>query len=261
MEGKEVIVKKVKKVGHGGHHGGSWKVAYADFVTAMMAFFLLMWLVTAKKLQNKPEDLKAIETYFKEYNALKGEKDIKQKIDKVMQAVNIVADTKNIKSGEVIKLIDSGSEQGRQLLDAVRNEIQIRLSDVSDQVLVDTFDGAIRIQLVDKDGNPMFPAGSAELTPVAKKILAVIGEKIISSGVKIAIEGHTDAYSTSSSVKTNWEISTERASAARIELERDGLDPSRLLKVTGYADTMPLNAQDPYDPRNRRINILLYYTK
>ncbi len=255
MERQGVVIKKVKKGEHGGHHGGSWKVAYADFVTAMMAFFLLMWLVTAKNLQDKA----GIATYFKDYDITKGEKDIKDKIKKEIDKINIMFESKD-KDAVPIKInILNNSETAKKVLSEWRNEMQSKLDDVSDQVLIDvTEDGAIRIQLVDKEGLPMFAAGSAELTPLAKKIIGVIWEKIKIEGVKIAIEGHTDAHQYSASGKTNWELSTERASSARRELERLGLLPNHLLSVSGLADTHPIS-KDPYSPINRRISLLLYY--
>jgi chemotaxis protein MotB len=191
MEGKEVIVKKVKKGGHEGHHGGAWKVAYADFVTAMMAFFLLMWLVTAMK----QKDLAGIAVYFREYDVTKGEQDIKKKIDAAVQKIELVNQgNAQVSTPQQVQLVDVDSQKGEAIMQALRSDIQIRLAQVADQILIDVYEGAVRIQLVDKDGTPLFPAGSAQLTPVAKQILAVLAEKVIQSGVKIAIEGHTDAH-------------------------------------------------------------------
>jgi chemotaxis protein MotB len=257
MEGEKVIVKKVRRGGHeGGHHGGSWKVAYADFVTAMMAFFLLMWLLTSLKAKQKME----MATYFNEYNALKGKKDIQQKIDMKMKAILDPKKAEGQGKGD-LGIIDSGlTVQRDQLMQAMKSEIELRLKEVQDQVLVDvTPDGAVRIQLVDVEGNPMFPSGSPVLTPVAKQILGVICERIRNADVRIAIEGHTDAFAYASGGLTNWELSTQRASAARKELEADGYSPDRLLRVTGLAATQPLVGDNPFDPRNRRISILVYY--
>jgi chemotaxis protein MotB len=257
MEGEKVIVKKVRRGGeHGGHHGGSWKVAYADFVTAMMAFFLLMWLLTSLKAKQKME----MATYFKEYNALKGKKDIEQKIDLKMKAIMEAVKPDGQGRGD-LGVLDSGiTVQRDEFMKVMKNEIEVRLSDVQGQVLVDiTPDGAVRIQLVDVEGSPMFTSGSAEPTAVARKILGVIAERIRNADVKIAIEGHTDAYAYSSAGLTNWELSTQRASAARRELETDGYSPDRLLRVTGLAATQPLVGDNPFDPRNRRISILVYY--
>ncbi|MCX6580609.1 MAG: OmpA family protein [Candidatus Aminicenantes bacterium] len=258
MEKQNIIIKKVKK-----HRprawrpqGGTWKVAYADFVTAMMALFLLMWINSAKN----PGEKAGIAEYFKEYNVTKGEADIKQKIDTAIKKLNIVVNRSDKDALNVRAVFfDKNSAAAKKIVGDWQNQVQLKLSDVSNQVLIDsTDDGAVTIQLVDNEGVPMFPAGSSDLTPVAKKILAVIWEKIKKEDVKIAIEGHTDAYQYSASGKTNWELSTERASAARKELERLGFLPANLVRVTGLADTRPISG-DRFSPSNRRISLLLYY--
>lgn len=255
MEGEKVIIKKVKSGGHEGSHGGSWKVAYADFVTAMMAFFLLMWLLGALKPQQKV----GVATYMKQYNVMKGTSAIKEKIDK---EIKLIFDQEGKGAKGEMGIVDtglSGTGAGERLMKAVKAEIEMKLSDVQNQVLVDSVDNTVRVQLVDAEGNLMFPSGSAELTPTAKKILQVIADKLKDSAVKIAIEGHTDAYRYNTGGLTNWELSTMRASAARRELELNGFNPDHLVKVAGYADTVPLVGDNPFDPRNRRISLLLYY--
>ncbi len=254
MEGEKVtIIKKIKKGGHGGHHGGQWKVAYADFVTAMMAFFLLMWILVAMK--DKPEVKEGIAEYFKEYDVTKGEKDIKEKIER---RIRIVFGDK-AGGGEGILQGGSGIQEEQALMKVLKSDIETNLSEIKDQVLIDIFEGAVRVQLVDLEGSQMFPSGSAELTPVARKILQNIAEKLKGSQTKIAIEGHTDAYIYTAQGLTNWELSTMRASAARQELEKLGISAERIIKVSGYAATMPLIGDNPYDARNRRISILIYY--
>lgn len=257
MEKQVVTVKKVKKgKGHGGHHGGSWKVAYADFVTAMMAFFLLMWLVTAKKMEEKV----GMAEYFKEYDVTQGEAAVKKKIDEKIKKFKLMMD-QNAKDATPIKLIlENNSQAAQQIMAEWKKEIQAKLNDVSDQIDIEVMpDGAINIQLVDNEGDFMFAPGSTELSPLAKKILGVIWEKIKLEGVRIAIEGHTDAHQYSANGKTNWELSTERASSARKELERLGFLPSNLIRVSGFADTKPIS-KDPFSPSNRRISLLLYYS-
>ena len=125
--------------------------------------------------------------------------------------------------------------------------------------MVDVFEGGVRIEIVDKEGNPMFPLGGTEMSPTARKILQVVTENLKVSDSRIAIEGHTDARVIASNRYSNWELSTERASAARKEIERFGLNPNRLLRVAGYAATEPLVKENPLDSRNRRISILLFY--
>jgi chemotaxis protein MotB len=248
---KNIIIKKVKKAGHGGHHGGSWKVAYADFVTAMMAFFLLLWLISMVA----PEKRAKLSAYFKSFSLFdKG--GTSMMLDR---PGGVTGD-----SGGSFSNIDK--ELGKEATDTfvpegVKNKlkeaIESSLADVKDQILVDVFEGGVRIQLTDKEGKLMFPLGGPELTPEAKRILKVITENVNNTNSKLAIEGHTDALSYSSNRYTNWELSTDRASAARKELEHNGLNPDRINRVAGYAATDPLIHDSPNDPRNRRISIIL----
>ncbi|HLP60402.1 MAG TPA: flagellar motor protein MotB [Candidatus Deferrimicrobium sp.] len=258
MERQSVNIKKIKKIKDHGwkYHSGTWKVAYADFVTAMMAFFLLMWILAAKN----PQDKAGIAEYFKEYDITKGQAHIKEKIDMAVKRLNIVVDKSDKEALNARAIfLDKNSEAAGKIVRDWKNQIQLKLIEVANQVWVDSADdGAIMIQLVDSDGLLMFPAGSSELTPVAKKILAVIWDKIKAEDVKIAIEGHTDAHQYTANGKTNWELSTERASAARKELERLGFLPGNLLRVSGLAATRPIS-DDIYSPINRRISLLLYY--
>jgi chemotaxis protein MotB len=238
-EKKTVIIKKIKKELHEGSHGGSWKVAYADFVTAMMAFFLLLWLITMVS----PEKRARIAHYFKYFSIF--EKSGTSFMEKQSAVFNKVGDT-----------IGMNAEEFKEM---IKKAIENKLADIKDQVLVDIFEGGVRIQLVDKEGRPMFELGSSQPTPLAKRILKVITENIKTIPNKVAIEGHTDALAYKSSAYTNWELSTERALTARKEMEKYGLPPERISKVAGYADTIPLIKENPIDPRNRRISILLLF--
>jgi chemotaxis protein MotB len=248
---KNVIIKVVKKKVVGGHHGGSWKVAYADFVTAMMAFFLLMWLITMVA----PERRARVATYFKHFSIFeKSGSSFMEKNEAIL----------NESGGEITIPKEFFHAPGKgitpqELHEKLRQETENRLAEVKDQVMVEVFDGGVRIQLVDKTGQPVFPLGKSSLTPVGRKMLEVVADGIKDVPNKIAIEGHTDALTYSSSRYTNWELSTERASAARKELETFGVDPDRLAQVSGYAATQPLIRENPNDPRNRRISIIIQY--
>ncbi|MGZ8450006.1 MAG: flagellar motor protein MotB [Candidatus Deferrimicrobiaceae bacterium] len=250
---QSVIIKHVKKKVEGGAHGGSWKVAYADFVTAMMAFFLLMWLITMVA----PEKRISVASYFKHFTIYE-KSGSSLTMDK---NVAIVSET----GGEIS--VPSEFTKGmkkevtrEELKEQLRSTMEQQLADVKDQVIVEVFEGGVRIQLIDKEGRQIFLLGSAEPTPIARKIFKVIAGSIKDVPNKIAIEGHTDALTYSSSRYTNWELSTERASAARKELEGNGLDPERLARVSGFAATEPLIKGNPSDPRNRRISIILQYS-
>lgn len=253
---KNIIIRKVKKAGHGGHHGGSWKVAYADFVTAMMAFFLLLWLLSMTSAEKRAR----VSTYFKTFNIFE-----KAGTSMMLDAPGGAVGDSGGSFGKMDKNMEKGASDTPQthtaetFKDKLKGEIESKLGDVKDQVLVDVFEGGVRIQLTDKEGKLMFPLGGSELSPAAKLILKVITENIKDNENRIAIEGHTDALSYSSNRYTNWELSTERASVARRELEKNGLNPDRLSRVAGYAASEPLIKENPSDPRNRRISIILLY--
>ncbi|MCI4624448.1 MAG: OmpA family protein [Candidatus Magnetoovum sp. WYHC-5] len=252
MKGQNIIIKKRKKQAHQGGHGGSWKVAYADFVTAMMAFFLLMWLVT----MTSPKKKLSLKNYFQNVTVFE-QMGISFMDYGAAPFDNTITDTEDIidlpRGGTAFALAKE------MIKEKFVKEIEKKLSDVKDQVLVDVFEEGVRIQIVDKEGKPMFPVGSSELTEKARSIIKVIGEGINDlTDAKIAVEGHTDALKYAGKQYTNWELSTSRASAARLELEKNGIMPNNIKKVSGYADTEPLVKENPLDPRNRRISILIY---
>lgn len=252
MKQDKIIIKKVKKVVGGGHHGGEWKVAYADFITAMMAFFLLMWLIAILS----PEKKEHMAQYFKDFSFFQ------QGGAGFMDANSgITSGSASTPNNVTSELPRGGPNQltREELRDQLKKEIETKMTQVKDQILVDIFEGGVRIQIIDKEGQPMFALGSPELTPTAKGIIKVITKTIAGLDNNVAIEGHTDSLNYASSHYTNWELSTERASAARKELENDGLNPNRLIRVAGYADKEPLFRDTPTDPRNRRISIILLY--
>jgi chemotaxis protein MotB len=247
-----IIIKKIKKISGGGGHGGSWKVAYADFVTAMMAFFLLLWLLSMVSQEKRIR----LTTYFKHFSIFQqsGTSFMEKSSDMLKEAgesaTQIPKDTQNKAMSNM---------KPEEFKDAIKKAVQEKLDDIKDQILVDIFEGGVRIQLVDKQGKPMFELGSSQPTPLAIRILQVIGDNIKNLPNPASVEGHTDSLAFKSSSYGNWELSTERALAARKELETQGLSASRLTRVAGYADTVPLIKEDPEDPRNRRISIILFF--
>ena len=255
MKGAKVIIKKVRKRGHeGGHGGSSWKVAYADFVTAMMAFFLMLWLLAMVSDEKRAR----LEEYFKHFALF--DQTGKSVMEGQVQLISVGSSAAPNLATDTDTQFDKPEGMSKEeLMEKLKLDIEERLADVKDQVMVDIFEGGVRIQLVDKEGKPMFALGSANPTPQAKKILAVITDNVKEVDHRIAIEGHTDALTYSTSKYTNWELSTERASSARKELEINGMSPDRLTRVAGYAATDPLINDDPTDPRNRRISIMLLF--
>jgi chemotaxis protein MotB len=252
---RKVIIKKVKKRHGEGHHGGSWKVAYADFVTAMMAFFLLLWLLSMVSTEKRA----VMAEYFKNFSIFK-------ESGKTFQPGSAFVITDHIKKAELKPeniamslrkaIRGKGQGQGGQAK-AAAGQATGEAEGLMDQVRVDAVEGGVRIQIVDKEGSPMFQLGGAEPTEKCREILAAVAEAVREQDAKIAIEGHTDAAPFRGDQITNWELSTSRASAARRMLESNGTDPLRVARVVGYADTDLLVKENPKDPQNRRISIIL----
>jgi chemotaxis protein MotB len=233
-------VKKVKS--HGGHHGGAWKVAYADFVTAMMALFLVLWLVSQADMKLK----QAIAAYFRSpgvFDTMQG--------GILSQAKKVSKEPDNLTSKDDEQAL-FGVAQALQQQFATRPEFER----YKDQVQIAVTDEGLKIQLIDKADRVSFPSGSAELTAEAKAILTEIAVGICSLPNKINIGGHTDSrVFAAENGYTNWELSADRANAARRVLEAGCVKPDQIRRIVGFADTDPLVPNDPYSPANRRISI------
>ena len=252
----KIIIKRVKKVTGGGAHGGSWKVAYADFVTAMMAFFLLLWLLSMVSTEKRAR----MATYFKSFSIF--EKSGSSFMDKSSDLFSETGQSyKHVKrEGAQLSTMPSMPTMNAETFkESIKETIEVKLGDIKDQIMVDVFEGGVRIQLVDKAGKPMFDVGSSEPTGLAARIMQVLGEQIKGLPNPVSVEGHTDSLAFRSSTRGNWELSTERALAAKKQLEGFGMNPNRLTRVAGYADTVPFVKEDPEDPRNRRISIILLF--
>lgn len=245
-----VIVKKVNK--GGGHHGGAWKVAYADFVTAMMALFIVLWIL------NSSDDVKqAVAGYFK---------------DPVGFTSGGSGSPININSGipmpdEKILREKEFKETQRKKFEKMREEIieQISknhgLSSLVDQVKFEFTDEGLRIEMIDSTNEVFFKLSSARLNPEASTILEKVGGEIGKLNNKVAIEGHTDIrpFNSGSLEYTNYELSTDRANTARRSLIRGGLNESQIDEVRGYAANRLRNVKDPFSVVNRRISIIIKY--
>jgi chemotaxis protein MotB len=248
----KVIIRRVKKKSHEGGHGGSWKVAYADFVTAMMAFFLLLWLLSMVA----PEKRIAMSEYFTNFSVLKDQPQ-QSGSNSLFDKSAGVLDIGKTMTKETNRMKTEIKTSPEELAKIMRVAIEDKLQSMKNQVYIDTTKEGLRIQIVDNEGSEIFRSGSDEPTDKARRIIALVSENIREKPNRIVIEGHTDSTPFKSAQKTNWELSTSRASAARRELENNGIEPSRIAKVVGYADQDPLIKEDPRDLRNRRISILV----
>lgn len=249
MTGKAqpVIIVKKKKGGHGGHHGGAWKVAYADFVTAMMAFFLVMWLV------NQSQDVKAsVGGYFRDPGVFDSQGG--QGVLPGGRGVDPAAS-----NGPATDV-----ESARQVLEHAAEEIRVRLAEVPtleslrDQIELSVTPEGLRIDLVDADESSFFDSGSAALRGVGGEILAVIAQVLAQLPNDVVLEGYTDSrpYSRADGY-TNWELSADRANAARRVLQAGGLPTEHVAGVIGHADRVLRLPSQPFDARNRRVSILV----
>ncbi len=268
-----IIIKRVKRGGHGAH-GGAWKIAYADFVTAMMAFFLLMWLLGS----TTEGDKKGIADYFgtplkvallssgsgagDAAHIIKGGgQDLTRTTGQVkrgdMQAPRDTINVHALKAeqirAEAARLQDLQRKVERMI------EGNAKLAGMSSQILLDMTQDGLRIQIVDQDRRPMFASGSAVVEPTMRELLREIGGILTEVPNRLTLEGHTDALPFGSGERgySNWELSADRANASRRELSAGGLADERVLRVQGLAASNPYDAKDPAAPTNRRISIIV----
>lgn len=257
-----IVIKRIKKGGHG-HHGGAWKIAYADFVTAMMAFFLLMWLLSSAS----ENDLKGISEYFQTplKVALSGGSGVG---DRTAPVPGGGMDLSR-KDGQVNRKADSGRRRRQQeeALLALQKRLEesiIRipaLEALRDQIRMEMTVDGLSIQIVDASRKPLFASGrSTVLSPAMRELLHTVGKMLNEVDNSISLSGHTDATPYAAGAAggySNWELSTERANSSRRELVMGGLDATKVLRVQGLGPVVPLDRDNPRDPMNRRIAIVV----
>ena len=268
-----IIIKRVKKGGHAAH-GGAWKIAYADFVTAMMAFFLLMWLLGS----TTEGDKKGIADYFASplkvamLSSGSGAGDAAHVVKGGGQ--DLTRQTGQVKRGEVqperntlnfkaLKAEQVRAEAAR--LEDLMRKVEERfaasekLSGMKSQLKLDMTRDGLRIQIVDEDKRPMFDSGSAIVKPTMRELLREIGIVLGDVPNRLTLEGHTDSTPFPGGQRgySNWELSADRANASRRELIAGGLPEDRVLRVQGLASSTPFDQGDPLAPTNRRISIIV----
>jgi chemotaxis protein MotB len=263
-----IVIKRIKKGGHGGHHGGAWKIAYADFVTAMMAFFLLMWLLGS----TTKGDLKGIADYFQSplQVALSGGSGAGDATTLIQGGgADLTRDVGQIKRGDnahisrrtQLAMMRAESKKMMQLDEKIEAALEAdpKFNEFRDQVRIDITPDGLRIQIIDDFKRPMFDMGGTLVKDYLRDILRQIGAVLDGVDSHITISGHTDSapYAGGQRGYSNWELSTERANASRRELISGGMGPAKVLRVIGLADSMPLVQDDPRSPLNRRISILV----
>ena len=268
-----IIIKRVKKGGHAAH-GGAWKIAYADFVTAMMAFFLMMWLIGS----TTEGDRKGIADYFSTPLKLSmlgggsgsgdsssvvkgGGEDLSRSVGQVKRG-DVEAPTRTVNL-QALKAEQARAERAR--LERLKEEIERKIDSneklkaLKSQIRLDMTREGLRIQIVDANNRPMFASGSAVVQPYMRDLLQEIGALLADVPNRLTLEGHTDAQSFGNGLAgyTNWELSSDRANASRRELMVGGLPEARVMRVQGLAASVPFDKNDPVAPVNRRISIIV----
>ncbi|MEM9600907.1 MAG: flagellar motor protein MotB [Pseudomonadota bacterium] len=261
-----IIIKRPKKIMGGGHHGGAWKVAYADFVTAMMAFFLLMWLLNA----TTEDQRRGLADYFNPSipiaavsgggaDALNGS-DVDDKI-----SLTVLSETKTTSDREAGRPGDVTSDSAMpdetptdtEVAEALESVLDGEAAELSEHISIRMSPEGLVIELTDRESQPLFASGSADPSPVLNRLCAAVAAALYAVENKVKIVGHTDSRRfVTDRAYSNWELSSDRANVARRLIQGAGLGEYRIEEVSGRAATMPL-VEDPLDPRNRRISITL----
>lgn len=235
---KRPIIIKKKVAGHGGHHGGAWKVAYADFVTAMMALFIVLWLLSSSEKVRQ-----SVGGYFRDPSG-RG-KNVGTNMDGSGRDLNVLKDDMSglkEKLQSMIKLVPHFQK--------LQGNVELTITEEG-----------LRIELIEDSKGIFFESGKPQPSAIGKELLTALAKELGRLPNRILIEGHTDAQKYSGSeVYSNWELSADRANAARRLLESSGLLPDQVAQIRGYADQDLRNKQNPEDPSNRRVSLIVRYT-
>ncbi len=231
-----IIIKK--KGGHGGHHGGAWKVAYADFVTALMSLFVVLWL-----MNTSVQIRKAVAGYFND-----------------PRGTGKLMGTTLTGTGTGVTVVQTNTDELQKLKEKLEQEIKARkdLEKLSKQIEITITPEGLRIELIEGKNGTFFQNGSAKLSESGQQLLALLAKELKTLPNSLLIEGHTDATPYSSDLSySNWDLSADRANSARRLLQQDGVRSDQVTQVRGYADQMLRVKSNPFDPSNRRISILV----
>jgi chemotaxis protein MotB len=233
---RPIIILK-KKGGHGGHHGGAWKVAYADFVTAMMSLFMVMWLMSSSKPVQE-----AVAGYFKDPSGT---------ADKKGSAKIGAGENFTLTKDNMPKLKDELEQKVRQMKDFEK---------LKDHISITVTSEGLRIELMESASGTFFDSGSPKLNTDGRDLLSTLAQELGKLPNKLSIEGHTDSKPyTSTDGYSNWELSTDRANAARRLMQANGVQKDQIAQVRGFADQQLRKREEPLDPSNRRISVIVQY--
>ena len=268
-----IIIRRPRKSAHGGHHSAGWKIAYADFVTAMMAFFLLMWLLGS----TAQGDLEGIASYFQSplkvslaggsgagdsSSIIKGGGNQLSRTNGALRRGDVDAERRNMNLQALRAEVSAQDElRMREIRRRIEAALQANpaLGALRQQLRIDPTPDGLRVQIVDDQGRPMFDVGSARVNAHMRELLRNLGQILQETDSRVLVSGHTDAspYGGGERGYSNWELSADRANASRRELVAGGLGEDRMVRVMGLGSSVPFDASDPLSPLNRRISILV----
>ncbi len=257
-ESDKIVVRKVKKRGgHEGHHGGAWKVAYADFVTAMMALFIVLWIIA-----HNASIRESVALYFRDPGAvhktasgvMNGVSGIRPFTDSKIHVPPVQSDSAVEEKKREAEALREAGERLKEAIAAIPD-----LARFKDQIQITLTQEGLRIELIEQSEGLFFDIGSARLKPDAVTLLRLIASRIGQVPNEVVIEGHTDSRPYAGTGYNNWDLSTDRANAARRVLEEGGVRDRQITSVNGYADRRLKNPARPYDSANRRVTILVAF--
>lgn len=259
---QSIIIKRIVKCPHCAH-GGAWKVAFADFMTAAMAFFLMLWVLGGVN----DSEMKAMAEFFRDPTVIEASPQVLLESSSAGQTTDSMIDMGGFMDAPKGKEGDedgSGKAEEKEQMEMMKLLIEQKIEenpvtkDLKDQLKIDVTPNGLQIQVLDDRKRPMFGAGVDLPKDYAAKLLEEVGKVLRNTNNRISIAGHTDSSGYHQDAEyTNWELSSDRANAARRLLVRGGVDPKKIAQSVGLADTVPFDAENPYNPRNRRISIIV----
>ncbi|MBX8520670.1 flagellar motor protein MotB [Pseudomonas cichorii] len=261
MSDQQIIIRRKKKAAHG-HHGGAWKIAFADFMTALMALFLVLWVLSNASKKDKD----AVAEYFSTPLLVAMSKGDRNSAS--TSAIPGGGPDQRFTEGERARMEQRPkrlSSEERRHLESLKRRLESaverdpQLRELKQQIAIELSPEGLRVQLLDTDKRPMFELGSANVAPYLRKLLRTFGPVLNELPNRIQISGHTDShpYSGGEAGYSNWDLSADRAKASRQELVAGGLESDKLLRVSGMSDRIPYHDAGPYDAANRRIEIIV----
>lgn len=260
---QSIIIKRINKCPHCAH-GGAWKVAFADFMTAAMAFFLMLWILSGAS----DSEMKAMAEYFRDPTVIEASPEVLIRSERSGQATDSVIDMGGFmdapKGDEIDDIEETLKAKERADMEMIKSELEQRieaspvLQEFKEQLKLDVTPNGLQVQILDDRRRPMFSAGVDAPRDYAQTIIREVGRVLAKSTHPISIAGHTDSSGyTVNAEYTNWELSSDRANAARRLMLQGGVTAEKIVQVVGFADTIPFDKENPYNPRNRRISIVV----